>query len=234
MSEFLKAVDIHKSYRMGGAPLRVLRGASLAVGKGELLAIVGASGVGKSTFLHILGALDVPDKGKVLYDGRDIFSLSHARQDAIRNRTFGFVFQFYYLLPEFTALENVLMPAMVSRGVLAWLGARLRLRKKAEELLGRLGLGGRLRHRPGQLSGGEQQRVAIARALINDPPILLCDEPTGNLDEKTSEGIIDALMTLNRETGQTTVMVTHNRELAGRARRVVHLTDGHIEPMRTE
>jgi len=231
MSDILKAVDIHKSYRMGGRPLRVLRGADLTVGKGELLVIVGASGVGKSTFLHILGALDEPDSGKVLYDGKDVFALSHSRQDAIRNRTFGFVFQFYYLLPEFTALENVLMPAMVGRGVLNWLGARSRLRSKARQLLTRLGLAERLRHRPSQLSGGEQQRVAIARALINDPPILLCDEPTGNLDEKTSEEIIDTLWKLNRDTGQTTVIVTHNTELARRADRVVHLTDGHIEPM---
>ena len=231
MSKILEAVDIHKSYRMGGRPLTVLRGASLTVGKGELLSIVGASGVGKSTFLHILGALDRPDRGKVLYDGTDVFSLSPARQDAIRNRTFGFVFQFYYLLPEFTALENVLMPAMVGRGVIGWLAARSRLRKKAAELLGRLGLGERLRHRPSQLSGGEQQRVAIARALINDPPVLLCDEPTGNLDEKTSEGIIETLWRINRDTGQTTVMVTHNRDLAGRGDRVVHLTAGRIEPM---
>ena len=229
MSEFLKAIDIHKSYVVGRRPLHVLRGANLTVEKGELLTIAGASGVGKSTFLHILGALDEPDRGKVLYDGKDIFRLSHARQDAIRNRTFGFVFQFYYLLPEFTALENVLMPAMVGHSVLSWVGARARLRRKARELLTRLGLGKRLRHRPSQLSGGEQQRVAIARALINDPPILLCDEPTGNLDEKTSEGIMNAIWQLNRETGQTTIIVTHNRELAQRADRVVHLTDGHIE-----
>jgi len=231
MSDVLKAVDIHKSYRMGGRPLRVLRGASLAITKGELLVIVGASGVGKSTFLHILGALDEPDGGQVLYDGKDVFALSHSRQDAIRNRTFGFVFQFYYLLPEFTAMENVLMPAMVGRGVLNWLSTRSRIRSKARELLARLGLAERLRHRPSQLSGGEQQRVAIARALINDPPILLCDEPTGNLDEKTSEEIIDILWKLNRDTGQTTVIVTHNTELARRADRVVQLTDGHIEPL---
>jgi lipoprotein-releasing system ATP-binding protein len=231
MSEILKAVDIHKSYVVGRSPLRVLRGANLSVKKGELLAIVGASGVGKSTFLHILGALDRPDQGHVLYDGQDVFALSHSRQDAIRNRTFGFVFQFYYLLPEFTALENVLMPAMVSHGVLGWLSARSEKRRKGRELLERLGLGARLHHRPSQLSGGEQQRVAIGRALINDPPVLLCDEPTGNLDEKTSDGLIDALWRLNHDTGQTTIIVTHNMDLAFRADRVVHLTDGHIEPM---
>jgi lipoprotein-releasing system ATP-binding protein len=231
MSEILKAVDIHKSYVVGRSPLKVLRGASLSVNKGELLAIVGASGVGKSTFLHILGALDRPDRGRVLYDGQDVFELKSSRQDVLRNRTFGFVFQFYYLLPEFTALENVLMPAMVGRGVLGWISARSEKRRKGREILERLGLGERLAHRPSQLSGGEQQRVAIGRALINDPPVLLCDEPTGNLDEKTSEGIIDTLWRLNRETGQTTIIVTHNLELAFRADRVVHLTDGHIEPM---
>jgi lipoprotein-releasing system ATP-binding protein len=231
MSEILIASDIHKGYVVGASRLDVLRGASLSVEKGELLAIVGASGVGKSTFLHILGALDRPDSGEVLYEGKNTFALSQARQDVLRNRAFGFVFQFYYLLPEFTALENVLMPAMVSRGVLNWLASRRSLRRKAQELLDRLGLGGRLRHRPNQLSGGEQQRVAIARALINDPQILLCDEPTGNLDEKTSEDITDTLWRLNRDRGQTTIIVTHNVDLAARADRVVHLTDGHIEPM---
>jgi lipoprotein-releasing system ATP-binding protein len=231
MSEILKAVDINKSYTVGRSPLHVLRGASLSVKLGELLAIVGASGVGKSTFLHILGALDRPDRGQVFYDGQDVFALRASRQDALRNRTFGFVFQFYYLLPEFTALENVLMPAMVSRGVLGWLSTRAQKRRKAREILGSLGLGERLAHRPNQMSGGEQQRVAIGRALINDPPVLLCDEPTGNLDEKTSEGIIDTLWRLNRETRQTTIIVTHNLDLAFRADRVVHLTDGHVEPM---
>ncbi|HUU42559.1 MAG TPA: ABC transporter ATP-binding protein [Planctomycetota bacterium] len=231
MSEILQAVDVHKSYRVGRERLHVLRGVNLSVKTGEILAVVGASGVGKSTLLHILGALDEPDQGRVLYDGQEVFKLSHAKQDAIRNRTFGFVFQFYYLLPEFTALENVLMPAMVGRGVVGWLRSRRRLRRKATELLERLGLGGRARHRPSQLSGGEEQRVAIARALINDPPVLLCDEPTGNLDERTARGITDALWKLNRDTGQTTVLVTHNLELARRAHRVVHLTGGRVEPM---
>jgi lipoprotein-releasing system ATP-binding protein len=228
--EILKASDIRKSYVMGGRPLEVLRACSLTVEKGELLAIVGASGVGKSTFLHILGALDRPDAGKVFYRGEDVFKLSPARQDALRNRTFGFVFQFYYLLPEFTALENVLMPAMVGRSVLGWMRSRGPARKKARGLLERFGLGERLNHRPSQLSGGEEQRVAIARALINEPSVLLCDEPTGNLDEKTAADIIDTLVGLNRETKQTTVIVTHDAGLASRANRVVHLTGGHIEP----
>ena len=228
MSEILQAVDVHKSYRVGRERLHVLRGVNLSVKTGEILAVVGASGVGKSTLLHILGALDEPDQGRVLYDGQEVFKLSHAKQDAIRNRTFGFVFQFYYLLPEFTALENVLMPAMVGRGVVGWLRSRRRLRRKATELLERLGLGGRLRHRPSQLSGGEEQRVAIARALINAPSVLFCDEPTGNLDENTSVEIMDTLIGLNRETGQTTVIVTHDASLAKRADRVVRMHDGKV------
>jgi lipoprotein-releasing system ATP-binding protein len=231
MSDILQAVDVHKSYVIGSSRLEVLRGANLTVPRGELLAVVGASGVGKSTLLHVLGALDEPDSGQVLLNGENIFALSRARQDAIRNRTFGFVFQFYYLLPEFTALENVLMPAMVGRSVFGWMRSRGKLRKKAVELLEQLGLGGRLRHRPTQLSGGEQQRVAIARALINDPPVLLCDEPTGNLDEKTSVDIVDALWALNRDSGLTTVIVTHNMDLARRAHRIVHLTEGRVEAL---
>ena len=229
MSDLLQAVDVYKGYPMGSGRLEVLRGASLAVAKGELVAIVGASGVGKSTFLHVLGALDTPDKGRVFYGGEDVFALSASRQDALRNRAFGFVFQFYYLLPEFTALENVLMPAMVGRGVLAWLASRGRLRRKAADLLGRFGLGARLRHRPAQLSGGEQQRVAIARALINDPAVLLCDEPTGNLDEKTADAVLDDLWTLHRDAGLTTVIVTHNMDVARRAHRIVHLREGRLE-----
>ncbi len=231
MSDFLSATNVFKSYPMGSGRLEVLRGASLSVAKGELVALVGPSGVGKSTFLHILGALDTPDKGQVLYQGEDVFALASSRQDALRNRAFGFVFQFYYLLPEFTALENVLMPAMVGRGVLGWMASRGKLRRKAVELLERMGLGARMNHRPSQLSGGEQQRVAIARALVNDPAVLLCDEPTGNLDEKTSEGILDALWTLNRDAGLTTVIVTHNMDLARRAHRIVRMTDGRVEAM---
>jgi lipoprotein-releasing system ATP-binding protein len=234
MSDILQAVEIHKSYRMGTSRLPVLRGASLSVRKGELLAVVGASGVGKSTFLHILGALDEPDQGKVFCNGEDVFALPRSRQDALRNRTFGFVFQFYYLLPEFTALENVLMPAMVGRGVVGWLRSRGRLRRKATELLERLGLGARLGHRPSQLSGGEQQRVAIARALINDPAILLCDEPTGNLDEDTSEEIRAAIWDLNRDAQLTTVIVTHNMDLARRAHRMVRLHEGKISDAAAE
>ena len=229
MSKILEAVDIRKSYVIGREPLHVLRGANLSVNRGELLAITGASGTGKSTLLHIIGALDEPDTGQVLLDGTNIFDLTHTMQDRIRNRTFGFVFQFYYLLPEFSALENVLMPAMIGRGVFRWMSDRARLKKHAAELLSGMGLGERLRHRPNQLSGGEQQRVAIARALVNSPKVLLCDEPTGNLDENTAEEILATIWQLNRDTGQTTIIVSHNRELASRADRVVHLANGVIE-----
>ena len=229
MSDLLKCVGLCKSYGKGERRVDVLTGADLTVERGELLAVVGASGVGKSTLLHLMGALDRPDSGSVLYEGTEVFAGSTRRQDRLRNRTFGFVFQFYHLLPEFTALENVLMPAMVRYGLAGWFGRRRVVRKKGAELLERFGLGERLSHRPGQLSGGEQQRVAIARALINEPSLLLCDEPTGNLDEKTSGEIMRHLVELNRG-GQTLVLVSHDAGIAGSADRIVHLTGGQIEP----
>ena len=229
VTKTLECVNLHKTYGKGHSAVHVLSGVNLAVQPGELLAIVGASGVGKSTLLHLMGALDRPDSGQVLYDGVEVFSGSASRQDRLRNRTFGFVFQFYHLLPEFTALENVLMPAMVRFGPLGWLAHRRALRKRAQDLLEGLGLGHRLTHRPSQLSGGEQQRVAIARALVNEPPVLLCDEPTGNLDEKTATEIMAQLIQLNRS-GQTIVMVSHDPDIAAASHRIVHLTGGHIEP----
>ncbi len=229
MSKTLECIDLHKSYGKGHQRVRVLAGVNLAVSAGEFLAVVGASGVGKSTLLHLMGALDRPDSGRVTYDETDIFAGSRRRQDRLRNRTFGFVFQFYHLLSEFTALENVLMPAMVGHSVVGWLARRGRINRNARELLVKFGLGDRMTHRPGQLSGGEQQRVAIARALINEPPVLLCDEPTGNLDEKTSSEILAQLVELNRA-GQTIVIISHDPDIAAAADRIVHLTDGHIEP----
>ncbi len=229
VTKTLECIDLHKAYGRGHARVDVLTGVNLTVAPGELLAIVGASGVGKSTLLHLMGALDRPDSGQVLYDGVELFSGSPHRQDRLRNRTFGFVFQFYHLLPEFTALENVLMPAMVRFGSLQWLRRRSTVRKRALTLLENLGLSHRITHRPGQLSGGEQQRVAIARALINDPPVLLCDEPTGNLDEKNSSEIMAQLIELNRA-GQTIVMVSHDKDIAAAAHRIVHLTAGRVEP----
>jgi len=228
MSEaILEAKDLHKNYGKGQTFVSVLRGVDLAVKEGEFLAIQGASGAGKSTVLHILGGLDRPDRGEVLYRNEDISKMLGGRLDAVRNRTFGFVFQFYHLLGEFTALENVLMPEMIRQGLLGWPGKRKAARRRAQDLLERLGLGERLRHRPSELSGGEQQRVAIARALMPEPSVLLCDEPTGNLDSKTGAGIIEVLTELNRA-GQTMIVVTHDKDMAALAHRTVRLADGRI------
>jgi len=190
--------------------------------------VVGASGAGKSTLLHVLGLLDAPTSGAVHFEGEDIYALNGQAKDRLRNRAFGFVFQFYHLLPEFDALENVLMPEMVRRGVFTWPGHKKAAWERAKRLLQSLGLGDRLSHRPQQLSGGEQQRVAIARALMNEPVVLFCDEPTGNLDEQTSKQIMDLLTRLNRDEGLTMVIVTHERELVRSAHRVLQLADGRI------
>ena len=229
MSEIiLQAAGVHKSYRMGPTTLHVLRGVSLSAQRGEFVAVMGASGSGKSTLLHVLGALDVLDRGTVKFEDEDVFAGSAAHRDRLRNATFGFVFQFYHLLPELNVLENVLMPCMVASSVLGWLGRRSEQRRQATELLNRLGLGDRLRHRPNELSGGECQRVAIARALANRPRVLLADEPTGNLDAATGREIIEVLAGLNRE-GQTIVMVTHDPQVAASAHRIVLLVDGKIK-----
>jgi ABC-type lipoprotein export system ATPase subunit len=226
MSEYiLRAQNIHKKYRMGAVNLEVLKGVDLSVRAGEFCAIVGASGSGKSTLLHILGALDKPDSGEVEFDGRSITTLSNGKLNTYRNSTVGFVFQFYHLLDELTVLENVLLPAMISSSMIGWLGRRGAAKKYANELLERLGLAGRLLHKPYQLSGGERQRVAIGRALMNKPPLLLADEPTGNLDSATGNGILTILEDLNKA-GQTVVMVTHDPRIAQRAHRTVRLADG--------
>jgi lipoprotein-releasing system ATP-binding protein len=229
MSEVLLAAnDIHKTYRMGKVPLHVLRGAGLKVMQGEILAITGASGCGKSTLMHIIGALDLPDRGRVRIAGTDVFALPARRRDALRNRDVGFVFQFYHLLPELTVLENTLMPRMVGSPVLGWPARRGPARESAEAILERVGLAERLRHRPNELSGGERQRVAIARAIMNDPRLLLADEPTGNLDAKMGRGILDCLRSLNAA-GQTIVLVTHDPQIAAAADRQVRLVEGRIE-----
>jgi lipoprotein-releasing system ATP-binding protein len=228
MSEpILEAVDLRKTYGKGHTLVNVLRGASLAFEAGELLAVVGPSGSGKSTLLHILGGLDAADAGDVLYRGEPISKMWGGRLDVVRNMVFGFVFQFYHLLGEFTALENVLMPQMIRSGPLGWLKKGREARREAAGLLERLGLGERLAHRPSELSGGEQQRVAIARALAGDPEILLCDEPTGNLDSRTSGEIIDLLLELNGE-GRTMVVVTHDPALAAMAHRRLEIREGRI------
>ncbi|MEE9371298.1 MAG: ABC transporter ATP-binding protein, partial [Sedimentisphaerales bacterium] len=198
----LKAEGIYKSYRMGATDVEVLKGVDLSVKKGEYVAIVGASGSGKSTLLHILGALDRPDKGVVAFTGRDLSRYGSGELNRFRNKMVGFVFQFYHLLDELNVLENVFLPTMVSKGIFGWFSCRRSAEKRAGELLERLGLGERANHKPYQLSGGERQRVAIGRALMNEPSILLADEPTGNLDSATGNGILKAFEELN-QAGQT-------------------------------
>jgi lipoprotein-releasing system ATP-binding protein len=224
----LSARGLTKTYSIGGAPLPVLKGADLDVRQGEILGVLGTSGSGKSTLLHVLGLLDRADGGSILFEGRDRASLSASDRAALRNRVMGFVFQFYHLLPELTAHENVLMPSMILHRGAAWRREKARAAARATDLLERVGLGSRMGHRPGQLSGGERQRVAIARALQNEPRFLLCDEPTGNLDGKTAADVRRLLWDLNLKDRQTLVMVTHDATLAAEAHRVVHLVDGRI------
>ena len=221
----LKAENVRKSYRMGATRVNVLKGVDLAVQEGEFIAIVGASGSGKSTLLHVLGGLDRPDKGIVRYDGRDLNRVGARELNRYRNEMVGFVFQFYHLLDELSVLENIFLPAMVSQSVVGWLTSRRKVRLRAEELMDQLSLRERARHKPYQLSGGERQRVAIGRALMNQPRLLLADEPTGNLDSATGNGILAVFEKLNKA-GQTIVMVTHDDRIARRAQRVVTLADG--------
>jgi len=223
----LKAEGIYKSYRMGVADVKVLKGVDLAVKRGEFLAIVGASGSGKSTLLHIMGVLDKPDKGVVRFEGRDLSQSSEREINRFRNKMVGFVFQFYHLLDELNVLENVFLPAMVGKGVVGWLASRKKAKKRAAELLDQFGLSERANHKPYQLSGGERQRVAIGRALMNEPKILLADEPTGNLDSAAGNGILSVFEKMH-SIGQTIVMVTHDERIASRAGRIITLADGKI------
>ncbi len=226
----LTAHGLAKSYHKGNIKVSVLSGLNLAVRKGEFLAIIGQSGCGKSTLLHLLGTLDVPDEGQVHFEGRRIDNLPGSQRDALRNRRFGMIFQFYHLLPEFSALENVLMPLMIAHDTLSYFRHRRRHRAAAAELLEVVGLGHRLKHKPKELSGGEMQRAAIARALVAGPDLLLADEPTGNLDQATGREIMKTLAALNRRQNLTIVMVTHNQAVAQQADRIVRLVDGRIEP----
>lgn len=227
MSEIISASGIHKSYKMGQSSIDVLKGLELSVPRGAFLAVVGASGSGKSTLLHILGALDTPDKGSVHFNGNDLQKFSSRQLNTFRNKKVGFVFQFYHLLDELTVLENVILPVMAGVSTLGWLAQRNSTKKRANEFMERLGLAQRIKHKPYQLSGGERQRVAIARALINGPEMLLADEPTGNLDFETGNGILDVFEELNRD-GQTIIMVTHDDRIAQRAHSVIRLLDGRI------
>ena len=225
----IEAHGLHQSYRMGKVDLHVLRGVSLSVQPGEFVAIVGASGSGKSTLLHLLGLLDRPSRGTLLLEGADTAKFSAQRRNRMRCRDIGFVFQFYHLLSELNVLENVLLPMKVDSSVLGWLGRRGRSRTQARDILERMGLSERLKHKPSELSGGERQRVAMARALVNSPGLLLADEPTGNLDSKTGRRIMDVLIQLNADAGQTIVMVTHDASLAALASRTLHLRDGKLK-----
>ncbi len=223
MSSVLSCKNVCKNYHDGGRELKILTGVNLDVAEGEILAISGPSGVGKSTLLHIMGTLDSPSSGEVIYRGKDLTTLSKREINRVRNEELGFVFQFYHLLPEFSALENVTMPA-IAMGM-----ARKEAQERGIELLETVGLAERMTHKPGQLSGGEQQRVAIARALYNKPGIVLTDEPTGNLDEQTGGSIEDLLWKLNSEHNLTLVVVTHDDALAARAHRWIHIHDGQAE-----
>jgi len=219
---FIRVRGLTRSFRKDSQTVEVLRGIDLDVAKGESIAIMGASGVGKSTFLHILGTLDRPTSGTVEYDGKDVFQWDERELCEFRNKTIGFVFQFHHLLPELTALENVMMPALI-QGM-----KRAKAAALAKEMLGELGLVHRLNHKPGELSGGEQQRVAIARALILRPEVILADEPTGNLDRRTGEGVEDLLLDVRSKLGATLVVVTHNMSLSRKMQRQVELIDGKV------
>ncbi len=211
-----------KEFQLGTNTVRVLRDVNLRIDAGEMVSIVGASGAGKSTFLHCLGTLDLPTSGELFFEGVEITKLAPSELASFRNTKIGFVFQFHHLLPEFTALENAMMPAMIAR-----LPQR-EGRKRAEEMLDAVGMSHRLHHRPGELSGGEQQRVAIARALVMNPKLLLADEPTGNLDTSTSHEVHQLLLRLNKERGLTMLVVTHNMDLADLMQRKVRMADGKI------
>ena len=223
MSSLLEVSDLHKSFGTKAGKVEVLKGINLKVAAGETIALVGASGAGKSTLLHVLGTLDRPTSGKVLFGSDDVFQMNDRTLAQFRNRSIGFVFQFHHLLPEFSALENAMMPLLIS-GM-----KRGEAEKVASGLLVDVGLAHRLTHKPGELSGGEQQRVAIARALVTSPALLMADEPTGNLDMKTSDEVHEILAGIHREKGITLIIVTHNERLAARMGKTIRLVDGRID-----
>jgi lipoprotein-releasing system ATP-binding protein len=220
----LEVMNVYKGFAKGNTWLDVLKGVSLEVSSGEMLAVVGPSGSGKSTLLYLIAALERPDRGTLQFDGRDVFQLSDLEQAEFRNRHVGFVFQFHHLLPELTALENVMLPGLIARRM------RREILAEATSLLATMGLAERMEHRPGELSGGEQQRVAIARALVNHPDLVLADEPTGNLDRQSGEAIQELLRSLNQERKQTFIVVTHNEAFAKALDRTVRLIDGKLFP----
>ena len=226
---FIETKELTKTFRTDAGEIQVLKGINISIAEGEMVGVVGASGVGKSTLLHILGILDNPTSGKVLYNAADVFSLDRNSLASFRNKTVGFVFQFHHLMPEFTALENVMMPGLIRLSYQSNGGSYADIRKKAADILGQLGLQDRIKHRPGELSGGEQQRVAVARALLLDPRVVLADEPTGNLDTATGEELFKIFLDLNKQKGITFIIVTHNESLSSRCSRVLKMKDGHLE-----
>ena len=241
MAEILKmptpliaARAIQKSYTKGEHSVRVLRGTSWTAHEGDFISIVGQSGSGKSTMLHILGLLDSPDVGEVLYEGKRIDNLSEKARDLLRNRVFGFIFQFYHLLPELSLLENVMAPLMIRYSIWEFWKGRSAYRHRALQILEDTGLGHRVKHRPSELSGGELQRGAIARALVTGPRVLLADEPTGNLDTDTGDEIMSLLTKLNEDSRLTILMVTHDASVAEKAHRIIRLVDGRIEQATAE
>lgn len=223
MSEMLTVKQLYKSFELGTKEVEVLRGISLEIHRGHMVSLVGASGAGKSTLLHIMGALDHPTRGEVYFEGKSIFQRSEAELAYFRNQKIGFVFQFHHLLPEFTALENVMIPVLISGG------NKTDARINAEKKLYEMDLSHRLHHKPGELSGGEQQRVAIARALILQPPLLLADELTGNLDTETGEKIMDLLLELNEQYKMTMIIATHNEAIAERLPHQIRIVDGLLQ-----
>lgn len=220
----IQVIDLRRSFHISGKSLDILKGVSFEIKTGEMLAIVGASGVGKSTLLTLLGALDRPTSGKILFEGLDLFAQSDMELARFRNEKIGFIFQFHHLLHEFTALENIMMPGLIRRM------SPKKIKASALELLDAVGLSHRVHHKPGELSGGEQQRVAISRALVLEPKLILADEPTGNLDTHTSDEVFNLLKSLNQKHGMTFVLVTHNENLSLQADRLITMVDGNISP----
>ncbi|WP_240928029.1 ABC transporter ATP-binding protein [Thalassoroseus pseudoceratinae] len=228
----LAAITLEKTYNNAARPVPVLRGVDVSVSRGEFVSIVGQSGSGKSTLLHLLGLLDTPDIGEVRLDGECIHDLPTKARDAIRNRVFGFIFQFYHLMPELTLEENVLAPLMIRHSLWDFWKKRRQFREQAADIIKKVGLEHRTKHKPSKLSGGEMQRAAIARALVGSPQVLLADEPTGNLDSSTGQEIMGLLSGLNEQNGLTIIMVTHDDAIAKQAHRIVRLREGQLETLK--